>query len=183
MSDLLPPNAADWEHVIANIGEFKLDFEFNIAELKNPAKCPAKFLPWLAWERSVDYWDHDWHESVKRDVVAKSISIHAKKGTRSAIEGALLVIGIIADVTAWHEFEPKKDPFTFEVIAWINEQNKASDIFISADIITQAHAMIEAHKSERDKYLLQVGVKIPANLGVIAVVEASIEVQTSGVMS
>ena len=27
-----------------------------VRDIHNPVKCPTELLPWLAWERSVDYW-------------------------------------------------------------------------------------------------------------------------------
>lgn len=57
-------------------------------------RCPAPLLPWLAWERSVDYWDDQWSEATKRAVTAASVEIHRKKGTIQSVQQALAVAGL-----------------------------------------------------------------------------------------
>jgi phage tail P2-like protein len=42
-------------------------------------------LPFLAWERSIDIWNPDWPDQIKRNVIA-SIPLHFKKGVAYAIE-------------------------------------------------------------------------------------------------
>ena len=167
MSDLLPANATKLEHALANITEQKLDLPVDIGDLWNADKCPLQFLPWLAYQHSVDFWDADWHEDVKRAAIKSAIYTHSIKGTRKAIENALLVIGIIADVTAWHEFEPKKSPYTFEVIAWVSKQIKDGDFYIAPDLYSQARAMIDAHKSARDSYALKIGAKLNGGINIV----------------
>ncbi|PCI85782.1 MAG: phage tail protein I [Hyphomicrobiales bacterium] len=183
MSDLLPVNATKLEHALANITEQKLDLPVDIGDLWNADKCPVQFLPWLAYQHSVDFWDADWHEDVKRAAIKNAIYTHSIKGTRNAIENALLVIGITADVTAWHEFEPKKDPYTFEVVAWVSKQIKDGVFFIAPDLHNQARAMIDSHKSARDSYVLAVGAKMPAAINVTIASVAELEIHTVGVMS
>ena len=180
MSDLLPANATKLEHALANITEQKLDLPVDIGDLWNADKCPLQFLPWLAYQHSVDYWDADWHEDVKRAAIKSAIYTHSIKGTRKAIENALLVIGIIADVTAWHEFEPKKSPYTFEVIAWVSKQIKDGDFYIAPDLYSQARAMIDAHKSARDSYVLKVGAKFNAGFNIVGTSRATNKLNIAG---
>lgn len=80
-----------------------------VRELHDPAACPAHLLPWLAWERSVDYWRDDWSEQVKRDVIAASVAVHRKKGTAFAIRAALGSICANPDITR------QRVPHTFSV--------------------------------------------------------------------
>ncbi|MBG8794166.1 phage tail protein I [Salmonella enterica subsp. enterica] len=37
----------------------------------NPATCPIRFLPYLAWAFSVDRWDESWTESVNVEGVQR----------------------------------------------------------------------------------------------------------------
>ena len=65
-----------------------------LADLWNPVTCPAALLPWLAWALSVDDWDADWPEQVKRDVIAASVEIHRRKGPVWAMRRALDAAGL-----------------------------------------------------------------------------------------
>jgi phage tail P2-like protein len=69
-----------------------------VRALHDPAVCPAPLLPWLAWERSVDYWRDDWSEQTKRDVIAASVAVHRKKGTLAAVRQAIAATGLEAVV-------------------------------------------------------------------------------------
>lgn len=55
--------------------------------------CPAALLPWLAWTLSVDEWNPDWSEEVRRAVIAASAEVHRHKGTLGAIKRALVSAG------------------------------------------------------------------------------------------
>lgn len=70
-----------------------------VRDIHNPVKCPTELLPWLAWERSVDYWRDDWSEQVKRNVIAASVAVHRKKGTLASLRQAIAVTGLVADVS------------------------------------------------------------------------------------
>ncbi|WP_298606937.1 phage tail protein I [uncultured Thiothrix sp.] len=65
-----------------------------IRQIHSAERCPAPLLPWLAWERSVDYWDDAWPESTKRAVTEASIAVHRKKGTIQSVQQALAVAGL-----------------------------------------------------------------------------------------
>ena len=90
---LLPPNATTVERHIeqtaARIDSIPIDF----ASLLNPYECPVDNLPWLAWQMSVDEWDDNWDEQVKRDVIANAIAVHRHKGTPGALKLALQSLG------------------------------------------------------------------------------------------
>ena len=86
--------------------------------------CPEALLPWLAWALSVDDWDSLWPESIKRNLIAESISIHRIKGTVSAIRRVLRVLGVEAELSEW--FDHGGIPHTFRLTAWANA-NLVSD--------------------------------------------------------
>lgn len=82
--------------------------------LHSPADCPAPLLPWLAWERSVDYWRDDWSEQTKRDVIAASVAVHRKKGTLVAIRQSIAAVGLQAVVDVPRD-QSRYVPHTFRV--------------------------------------------------------------------
>ncbi len=102
---LLPPNATAQETAlegaIARIGEVSVP----LRDLWNPQTCPVALLPWLAWALSVDEWESDWPEAIKRSVIAGSMEIHRHKGTPWAVEQALILAGMpFARVQEWFEY-------------------------------------------------------------------------------
>ncbi len=65
-----------------------------ILTLRDPWACPAELLPWLAWELSVEEWDDDWREEIKRQVIADSFAFHQKKGTPWAVRQVFRSLGL-----------------------------------------------------------------------------------------
>ena len=119
---LLPPNATAHERAlegaISRIGEVAVP----LRDLWNPQTCPVALLPWLAWALSVDEWESDWSDQVKRDVIAGSMEIHRHKGTPWAVEQALILAGMpFARVEEW--FEYAGTPGHFKVIVDIEGQS------------------------------------------------------------
>lgn len=92
MSDLLPPNATFLERATAATHQHLADLPVDTRYIRNPERCPAALLPFLAWELSVDDWNPDWAEDVKRRVLAESVAVHRRKGTRGAVRRALEAI-------------------------------------------------------------------------------------------
>lgn len=55
------------------------DLSVPLRDLWNPWKCPAGFLPYLAWAFSVDSWDESWSEQEKRTFISESFRLHQQK--------------------------------------------------------------------------------------------------------
>lgn len=55
--------------------------------------CPVKLLPWLAWSLSVDEWDEEWGEDLKRQTILNAAYIHRHKGTIAAIRRVMRTAG------------------------------------------------------------------------------------------
>jgi phage tail P2-like protein len=89
MSELLPPNATALERAVTVAQRHLSELPVDTRHIRNPATCPAPLLPFLAWELSVDEWNPAWGDDVKRRVIAESISVHRRKGTRGAVRRAL----------------------------------------------------------------------------------------------
>lgn len=115
MQSVLPSNATKYERVLEKVCSRSFSLPVLIDKLRNPSTCPQSVLPWLAYELSVDEWNEDWGAEQKRQVVARSIAVHKKKGTRGALEDALGALGIGVRVIEWFETEPKGVPSTFDL--------------------------------------------------------------------
>ena len=83
--DLLPPNATPYERALAR-GVRRLDnVPTPIRQAFRPYEAPESFLPFLAWERSVDIWDKTWPAATKRAAIARAYPLHKRKGTEYAL--------------------------------------------------------------------------------------------------
>ena len=77
---LLPPNASKLLRDLEKTGSRLSFLEILNRYLRNPEKCPEHLLPWLGWALSVDVWNETWAESIRRNVIKASISVHRHKG-------------------------------------------------------------------------------------------------------
>ena len=83
---MLPANATALERALARVAARVLDIPVPIADLWNPDTCPLSFLPHLAAAFSVDFWDEDWDEASKRNVIRAAVRHHRIKGTLAGME-------------------------------------------------------------------------------------------------
>ena len=92
MPSLLPYNATAAERALEAAGVAAIQLPI-YEGLRDPWRCPAALLPWLAWGLSVDDWDPAWSIETKRRVIRNSIALHRIKGTLGAIRLALEAMG------------------------------------------------------------------------------------------
>jgi len=92
-----------------------------IADLINPDKCPVHLLPYLAWAFSVDKWDENWSEEVKRIAIKQSFFIHKRKGTINAVRRVVEPIGYLIELKEWFNVEPMGEPGTFSLTIEVPE--------------------------------------------------------------
>lgn len=128
-----------------------------IRKLHEPSECPLTLLPWLAFALSLDEWDDSWSESVKRQYISDSISIHKHKGTAYAIKTALLALGYKSAIIREAEFDYYNGVRFFNgaidygsFTAW-----PLFDVILNigytpaAPLIAEIRARIERYKNER----------------------------------
>ncbi|WP_330925240.1 phage tail protein I [Candidatus Sororendozoicomonas aggregata] len=118
MSDLLPPSATPQERALASVSERLEQLPVIYRDLWNPDTCPAEFLPYLAWSFSVDEWNDDWPDHIKRQTVKDALYQHRIKGSRQSVENAIAAFNAQARIIEWWEQTPRATPHTFEV--WMN---------------------------------------------------------------
>lgn len=117
MSDasLLPSNRTPLEQALAQVSMGNPDLANVLRDMISPDDCPAEMLPWLAIQRSVDRWDPEWSETIKRKVVKESFEVHKRKGTVGALRRVVEPFADIIDITEWHELQPMGEPGTFSL--------------------------------------------------------------------
>src|SRR3989338_3969294 len=117
---ILPPNSSALERDIEELGGKKRieAIDVPVGKLWNPQTIPAEILPYLAWALSVDTWDNEWPDNIKRQVIAASVDVHSKKGTVGAVKKAIAALDIDVELLEW--FQNNAIPHTFTVTAWSN---------------------------------------------------------------
>ena len=117
MSDasLLPLNRTPLEQALAQVSMEKVALPNVLRRMISPDTCPVALLPWLAIQRSVDRWDPNWSEAIRRKVIKDSFEIHKRKGTVSALRQVVEPFADLIDITEWHQLEPMGEPGTFSM--------------------------------------------------------------------
>lgn len=166
---LLPANSTPLERADADVAaNVLLNLDIPIHKLWDPFECPLPYLPYLAWALSVDVWDEAWPEVVKRGIVAASPAIHRRKGTRFAVEQALVSIGFEAQITEWWEATPNARRGTFSVLGLLNKQIYENGPLIDAQIQALVHEVIRASKPKSRVYDLSLGVNYRNEITMVA---------------
>lgn len=157
MSQLLPHNSTPLERALATASDIGVDPEI-IRGVADSARCPVDFLPWLAWAMSVEGWDAAETEEQQRALIRQSIPIHKHKGTVGAIRRVLKAVGVTADYKEWTQI-PGAVPYTFELIAWANDNRAGEGSILSPQLFQRLRALVDATKNERSHYALKIGAR------------------------
>lgn len=144
---LLPPNATDMDRVRAEVGAQLASLPVRIGDLKHPDTCPADWLPWLAWEWSVDVWSPRWSEAQKRAAIRASPEIHRRKGTVAAVKLALGTLDWNVRLVEWHKTTPKGEPYTFAVELALDHRGFEPELYDDVERLVQAAKNLRSHLS------------------------------------
>lgn len=163
MSQLLPHNSTQLERALATACDLGIDPEI-IRGVADSARCPVNFLPWLAWAMSVEGWEAADTEEQQRALIRQSIPIHKHKGTVGAIRRVLKAVGVTATYKEWTQI-PGAVPYSFELIAWANDNRPGEGTILSPQLFQRLRALIDATKNERSHYQLKLGARFDSTLG------------------
>ncbi|SBX00355.1 tail protein I [Klebsiella pneumoniae] len=112
---MLPPGSSALERRLAQACSGISDLNVPLRDLWNPWKCPAKFLPYLAWAFSVDRWEENWTETAKRQAVSDAFWIHQRKGTVAAVKRVIEGLGYSMTLNEWWEVADPAGTFRLEI--------------------------------------------------------------------
>jgi hypothetical protein len=90
---LLPPNRTQFEEAFDLTGARIDDLPLPIPKLVRPYEIPSSHLAWLAWGLSVDLWEKEWSQQKHRVLAARSLPMHARKGTQASIAEHIRIMG------------------------------------------------------------------------------------------
>ena len=142
---LLPPNATPMEQALAEVSAQLAALPVRISDLKNPDTCPAEWLPWLAWERSVDVWNPGWTEAQKRNAIRASFGIHKRKGTAGAVKAALATLDWESRVVEWHHTTPPGAAYTFAIEITLDRRGIDPGIYDDVERLVMAAKNTRSH--------------------------------------
>ena len=128
---LLPPGSSTLERRLALTCSGISDLQVPLRDLWNPATCPVRFLPYLAWAFSVDRWDESWAESTKRRVVQDAFYIHQHKGTISAVRRVVEPFGFLIRVLEWWQIG--EQPGTFRLDIGVQDQGITEETYLELE--------------------------------------------------
>ncbi len=127
MNSLLPLNSTLLERAAeAAVTEVT---EIPLRTLYNPDTCPAHLLHQLALAWSVDRWDENWADSVKRAVIRGSFGVHARKGTLGALRRVVEPFGYLIEVAEWFNTVPPGVPGTFALKIGVSESGISEETY------------------------------------------------------
>lgn len=129
MADLLPANSSPLERAAARALADIQAHPSMLRRLWNPDTCPATLLPYLAWSLSIDRWDTDWSEEVKRNVVRSAFYVHQRKGTIAALRRVVEPLGYLLRVKEWWQHTPPKAPGTFALRIGVLETGITDEMY------------------------------------------------------
>ncbi|RXJ70654.1 phage tail protein I [Veronia nyctiphanis] len=168
---LMPPSASNAERAFDLCAAKHIESipVSRVFDQWHPQRCPANLLGWLAWAVSVDDWDPEWPEQVKRDVIEASIDIHRHKGTLHAVGNALRSLGISIEFYEWSNVSKHTHlsllndlaPYSFCFIAWANQNLTHNDkVFLSRDLYQSVKRTVEQTKPARCSFEFLVGARL-----------------------
>lgn len=131
-SSLLPPNATPLERAVEALSRRLDDIPVPLRDLVNVETCPERFLPWLAFIRSVDAWNPAWSPRVKRNLIAASIDLHRRKGSAASVRAVVQAFGGQIALREWWQMDPPGAPHTFDMLLTLtgDDGETASQSFI-----------------------------------------------------
>ncbi|MEL5266045.1 phage tail protein I [Serratia marcescens] len=134
MNSLLPPGSSQLERRAAEACADISDLNVPLRDLWNPARCPVKFLPYLAWAFSVDRWDEKWTATEKRKAVTDAFYIHRRKGTIAAIRRVIEAMGFSMSIAEWWEVADPRGTFRLTI--------DVNDVGITDEIVKELDRLI-----------------------------------------
>lgn len=164
MSSLLPPNATRLERAVEASDAQVLGMPMGHRWIKDPQRCPVDLLPWLAWELSLDTWDSEWPEHIKRQRIASAITIQRHKGTAGSVRDVIESFGGSVEIREWWEQQPPGQPHTFDLTLTLSGRPGVDP---SAKYVEDVIAEVNRTKPVRAHFTFTQGAEFSQRLGLV----------------
>ena len=140
----------------------------------HPQRCPVDLLGWLAWAVSVDDWNPDWPEQVKRDVIESSITVHRHKATPYSVKKALSLLAVKTQVSEWQDDTNHKVPHSFTVKAFANSAlGSDSEVILNEQFYEFVKRQVNNNKATRSQFELQVGAEYATGINLTTALQGA----------
>lgn len=161
---LLPFNTSPLEQALEQVMAERLDaIPLPITRLWNPNQCPSGLLPWLAWALSIDTWNSDWPDAIKRSVIAGSIAQHRNKGTVAAVRESLNDVGVEFELEEWFQYQGR--PHTFRLVVDAVANWLTQGMTITPLLFKNVRELIDPVKPVRSHYTTQIKIGSENRIG------------------
>jgi len=167
---LLPPNATPLERALEAATARLSDVPVPLRALVDPDRCPAPLLPYLAWALSIDTWDPDWPDGVKRARVRSAIAIQRRKGTAASVRAVVASFGGAMALREWWQMSPAGQPHTFSVVLSLDGIVTTEATAAYADAVI---AEIARTKPARSAFTFSQAITAEGSLGPVGAVRAA----------
>ncbi len=127
MTALLPNNSTPLERALGSVAIDRT--KITLRTLYNPDTCPAHLLYQLAWAWSVDRWDDEWSEAVKRSVIRSAYLVHSRKGTIGALRRVVEPFGYLIEIVEWWQTVPEGVPGTFALKVGVADEGISEETY------------------------------------------------------
>lgn len=162
---LLPPNATALEKALSLATARILDINTNLRALWSPDHCPESWLPWLAWQLSIDSWSTHWPVSIKRNRIRRAIQIARRKGTAESVRTVVESFGGSVAIREWWQQEPQAEPYTFQLILSLSGANGQP---VTAEFVDAVIAEVARTKPVRAHFTFTQALAAAGQIGVCA---------------
>ena len=143
---ILPPNSSQLERKLAQVGADVESVDVDvIARFTRVDTAPSDFLPYLAWEVSVDRWSDEWSDTTKRQVIRDAFYVHKRKGTIASLRRVVEPFGYLLQVIEWFQELPPARRGTFKLDIGVNENGITDDVYMELERLIDETKPLSRH--------------------------------------
>ena len=181
LTDLLPPNLAADEDILAKAEAFDAQFGQLVQSIEQPAiymridQMTSLQLDHLAVQYDVSPWRESWSVAMKRSVIRATYMTLCKRGTVEAVKTAVESLGSAVEIVEWWQMEPKGTPHTFKVVTNLG----SFDGVVSSDLQNDVMALIDNAKPVRSHYTLELREGLEGGVGTTGLIESYVVARIS----
>lgn len=171
LQSLAPDNSTPVERALEILTRRLDQIGAPLRPLWNAQNCPINLLPWLAYALSIDAWNDNWPEPVKRAYVAQAIEVQRIKGTAASVRHVVRAFGGALAIREWWNMEPKGAPFTFSVVLTLAG---ATGETVTARFVEDVVEEIHRTKPARAHFTFTQGLSFTGSIQVVGAVRPTI---------